>query len=333
MGKTSIKIITDVSEFLSIINQVDGLFVPSKTQAPSLNLYWLTAFIRHYGRQRKLVIATILENGKINFLAPFHQQNDTELEILCDETSDYNDVYYSHLSESNLQFILEELFLSGIKSIKFTQLPSDSKTICFLQSISQKINVKIQIQPCNVLPIVIPINKPVSSWGDVQNSLIRRYERKLHKLQSSEKVQFSTITTKDEFQAEFPNMVKMHIERWKQIGINSKYLDINRQNFTREVCEEAISRKTFLTHLLKIDDTLAAYNIGFLCHGTLFDWNTSFSLQFEKMSPGALLLLYTFMNFNKLGFAKYNFMKGSEPYKFIWTKKTESTVTIILSKA
>jgi len=332
MSKSSLRIITDVSEFLNTINKSCNLFAPSNICAPSLNLYWLTAFIRHYGEQRKLVIAIATENGKINLLAPFHKKGDTELELLCDETSDYNDVFYSYPSETTLQTVIEELFFSGVKTIKFTQLPSDSKTILFLQSISQTINIKFQVEQCNVIPVVTPVNKPVSSWDGTHSSLVKKYEKKLCKLQSLEKLKFSTITTKDEFEAEFPDMIKMHIERWNHVGINSKYLDTKRQSFTYEVCEEAINRKSFLTHLLKINDTLAAYNIGFLGCGTLFDWNSSFALQFGKMSPGALLQLATFVNFNELGFTKYNFMKGSEPYKFTWTREMENTVTITLSQ-
>src|SRR5690606_20933066 len=120
--------------------------------------------------------------------------------------------------------------------------------------------------------------------------------------------------------------------RWKEIGVTSKYLDNRRERFTLEVCNEAIIRKEFFTNVFLIDGNLASYNLGFRKGGTVFDWNTSFSLDYRQLSPGALLQLYTLSNFMKLGFDKYNFLKGDEEYKFIWTNLIENTFTLRIMK-
>ena len=87
--------------------------------------------------------------------------------------------------------------------------------------------------------------------------------------------------------------------RWKNIGIISKYSDLRRETFILDVCETAIKEKTLFFPIMKINGVLAAYIIGFHYDNTIFDWNTSFSMDFRKWSPGALLLLNVLSNYQK----------------------------------
>lgn len=333
MGNYSVKILTDVNDVLSVLDQCANFKSPTNILAPSLNVYWLAAFIKYYGDCRSLAVTVVYENQIPKLIVPLHEIQDNTFDLLCDETSDYNDFLYEYASDEFVLKAFKYLLETGAKKIELRQLPHDSETIIFLRRIASELDLRIYIQPCDILPVVFPLTGiPVLTWPGVKQSLIKKYQKKLSKLRETGKVKFSILKTEDSFLDEFPRMMKLHIERWDSVGETSKFLDNRRVNFTIDICKEAIERGSLFNITMKINDALASYSIGFLGGETLFDWNASYSLHHRKISPGALLQLYMLANFEKLGFSKYNFLKGDEDYKYIWTNVEEKTLKITLVK-
>jgi CelD/BcsL family acetyltransferase involved in cellulose biosynthesis len=144
---------------------------------------------------------------------------------------------------------------------------------------------------------------------------------------------FSLIETEHELKAALPVIKEMHIRRWQSHNISSKFLDKRRDSFISEVCKEAVEVNSLFLPVMKIDGVIAAYHIGFRGGNTIFEWNTSFALEFSKWSPGALLMLYILSNAKAWGFSKYNLLRGQEQYKFIWTDKTEQTISVTVNQS
>ena len=147
-------------------------------------------------------------------------------------------------------------------------------------------------------------------------------------LQSAKSVSFSLIQTTSDLMRILPEIVNMHVSRWEILGQNSKYSDPRRMSFILEVCEEAIKDGTLFFPIMKVDDVLAAYIIGFRDGETIYDWNTSFSIDYSRWSPGCLLLLHVLTNSTRFRFSRYNLMKGLEDYKFVWTNVIEQNVSV-----
>lgn len=300
--------------------------------APSLQPYWLAAFVRNYGANREIVITVVYENGIPKLLMPLQIKKANCLEFVCDETSDYNDFILSEPKIELLRHALKYWNSKGISRYYLKNLHPNSPTLSLLTQVTKEFEWTIDIKQGESVPIIIPQSAlPIQKWNGVRHHHVERYIRKLHSLSRSSRVSFQFVETKSQLTKEFSAIKSMHISRWRHNNIVSKYSDRRRALFVLEICEAAIEEDALFLPIMKIDDTLAAFIIGFKYGNTVFDWNTSFSLDFHKWSPGALLLLHVLSNFETLQFSKYNLMKGNEIYKFIWTDKVEHNLNVSIT--
>ncbi len=333
-GSQTIKILNNVSDYqvlYEILNKNDGFYSPTNTQAPSLKNFWLQAFFRHYGASRRLAITIVSVNSTPKLIMPLQVKGNDCLEFLCDETSDYNDFLYHDSDGAILKYAIKFWASWGIRKFQFNGLPSDSKTLDYLCAIAAEDGWRISTTDCDSIPVVITqTDEPIQNWKGVKSQRIIRYQRKEKALIKVSDVSFHLIENKSQLFSEFQNFKKIHIGRWNVIGINSKYSDYRRETFILDVCEEAIKCNSLFLPFMKINGSLASFIIGFRSGDTIFDWNTSFSTEFYKWSPGALLLLNVLSNSRLYGFTKYNLLKGVEEHKFIWTNTLEKNISCSL---
>lgn len=318
----------DVDVLCNILDDLNNISVSSNLP-PSLKKYWLLSFVRTYGSSRNLAITVIFEDGFPKLVMPLQLKGSVSLEFLCDETSDYNDFFYGKVDIDLVKYALEYWSSKGIRKISLDRLPPDSKTIELLTVISAEMNWELKIDKCDSLPVVIAQpEKEIQDWDGVKRHAIKRYERKLKALNNIANTSFSFIETTSQLTDLFPEIRRMHIARWKLSGVQSKYIDPKRDTFIINICTEALKENTLFFPIMKINNILASYIIGFKSGNTIYDWNTSFSVDYFKWSPGALLLLHILSNCKMLGYSRYNFMKGLESHKFIWTNVIEDNLSL-----
>lgn len=325
---------SDFTKLSEILLEFDTFSSPTNIHAPSLKYFWLQAFFRNYGASRNLAITIVLEKNIPKLILPLQVKEGNCLEFLCDETSDYNDFLYFNSDARDLEHALNYWISKGIKNLRLYRLPDDSKTINYLFTLATVKDWKITITDCDSIPVVITQpNSPLQNWKGVKTHRVVRYFRKMKALSNVVDVSFSIVENLTQFNKEFPIIKRIHIERWRSIGIQSKYSDHRRESFIMEVCEQALENNSLFLPIMKINGTLASFIIGFRSGDTVFDWNTSFSNEFQKWSPGALLLLNVLSNSKIYGFNKYNFLKGVEDHKFIWTDIIEKNLSCTLEIA
>lgn len=330
MKNFSINVVKNADEALLLFDSLLNFLSPSQISAPSLQLYWLSAFIRNYGWNRRLAITIISEEDKPRLIAPLQCVDEENLIFLCDETADYNDFIFNNSSPDIIlvKLLLDFWLSKGVKKIKLDRLPSDSLTLKILQTIAKDNNLNVLFERCDKLPVVITqADKPIEAWEGVKLKWIKGYQRSMMRLNKRADITFSLVETDNELETIFPIIRNVYTRRWQSHNIPSKYLDKKRDLFITEICNKALETNSLFLPIMKIDGVIAAYRIGFRGGNTIFDWNTSFALEFSKWSPGALLMLFILSNANEWKFSKYNLMRGEEQYKYIWTDKAEQTIS------
>ncbi len=328
--RLSIKVIDDLSELEELQKILDSLEHRSTyNRAPSLERYWLVAFARVYGPSRKLAITVVLKNDNPQLVMPLQLRDEATLEFLCDETADYNDFFYDNLDGTLLKYALEYWRTKGINKIKLERLHPGSKTVELIDEISKDQNWDVAIDDCDSFAIVnVESNKDVQEWNGVHRNAIKRYIRKEKALQTIAHIKYSFVNTASQLLETFPSIQRMHINRWEEKGIYSKYHDPRRQEFILAVCQDALHADELFLPIMEIDGQLAAFIIGFRSGDTIYDWNTAFSVDYFKWSPGALLLLHVLSNHINFKISTYNLMRGLERYKFTWTNVVEKSSSV-----
>jgi CelD/BcsL family acetyltransferase involved in cellulose biosynthesis len=77
--------------------------------------------------------------------------------------------------------------------------------------------------------------------------------------------------------------------------------------------------------LMEKGEQLVAYDLVFRCGAALWDYSGAYDPAFAKYSPG-IMLLPTLIDFGvATGCTKYDFLRGTEPYKLHWSEDSEKT--------
>ena len=67
--------------------------------------------------------------------------------------------------------------------------------------------------------------------------------------------------------------------------------------------------------LLRANGCLVSYRVGIIYKSTFYDWETNFSQQYNRYSPGALSIANLMMSRSSLNISSVNFMSGAYDYK------------------
>jgi CelD/BcsL family acetyltransferase involved in cellulose biosynthesis len=82
--------------------------------------------------------------------------------------------------------------------------------------------------------------------------------------------------------------------------------------------------------LMELDDRPVAWQLGFRCGKKLWDYNKAYDHTFSRCAPGTLLvaalLEYGFAH----GYKEYDFLRGEEPYKTVWSSGFHKRFRIII---
>lgn len=330
----SVQVARSVDDALALLGQCRNLSAPTCISAPSLQMYWLRAFVRYYGLDRQIAFTSVSDGERYRLVAPLQMSAQNCLTFICDQVSDYNDLLYDVTEPNTLKAALAHWLSLGVDRFELSRLPEDSATIGMLQIVAKELALEISVEMCDYMPTIrTNFNLPIDLWPGVNISRIHKFQRYLRSLQEQSSVTFRLIESEEDLAGMLPRMIEMHIDRWNRQGFASKFLDLRRQQFTYEVCKEALQVSSLVTTLMFIDQSLVSYHLCFYRDDTIFDWNTSFAYAYRKWSPGNVLLLMTMMRASELQFNNYNLMRGEEPYKYYWTDQSEHTVTVTLDRA
>lgn len=334
-SRLNIKIVDSINEIeknQAVLSHFDKRKPHLALFPPSLRPFWIQAFAKSYGADRNLAFTIVYEGDVPRLALPFQIKRDGCLEFLCDETADYNDLIYHEIDLELVKYAFEYWSKNGIHEIRLDRLPPESKTVDILKTLSSQLGWSVDISDGDKMVVVVAQpDKEIQDWNDVKRRQIKRYIRKQNALDKIAMVSFSFIETESELIELFPLIKSLHVSRWDKNGVLSKYNDSRRLSFITHVCKEALKDGSLFFPIMKIGDDLAAFIIGFRSIDTIYDWNTAFSVDHFKWSPGALLLLHVLSNSKTYGFSRYNFMRGLEEYKLIWTNRIEKNLNVTMT--
>ncbi|MEO0158707.1 MAG: GNAT family N-acetyltransferase [candidate division WOR-3 bacterium] len=150
-------------------------------------------------------------------------------------------------------------------------------------------------------------------WRGAGRNARRDIHKKERKLRENFEVRYDVLKEADE--ALISEMVSLNAKRRER---RSPFIG-KRADFTSRMIRESQAKGRLLIFTMRADSSLISYRLGFLRDGIFWDWNTSYDPGLFELSPGKIHLAHAIRWCADAGLAEFNFMRGDEDYKRIWS--------------
>jgi CelD/BcsL family acetyltransferase involved in cellulose biosynthesis len=119
-------------------------------------------------------------------------------------------------------------------------------------------------------------------------------------------------------EAMLDELFRLHGLRWRSQGEAGVLADPRLRDFHRSAVPRLAEAGVLRLYALQIGDAIAAVYYGFLQDQRAYGYLTGFDPAFEFESPGTLLLEYAIQEAVREGARYFDFLRGSEAYKYEW---------------
>jgi CelD/BcsL family acetyltransferase involved in cellulose biosynthesis len=156
--------------------------------------------------------------------------------------------------------------------------------------------------------------------------------RKRKILMNKEKALLKTVQSDEEPEMHIQQLFDLHNERAKRKGIKTNFGGENLYRFHSRIIRILLKKgKVILIFLHKESPPFASYYC-FKHNQKYYYFQAGLSDEGEKKSAGTVLFSLIIENAFKEGCQEFDFLRGSEEYKFYWTKDYRKDYSLIVRK-
>lgn len=172
------------------------------------------------------------------------------------------------------------------------------------------------------------------SWDEYLNMLssANRYNigRKERSISKAYKTEFTLWDNRASLSDILTALETLHRQRMSDKMMESASTDYNFWEFHRRIINEFFSKGCVLLGVLKAGDKITACQYAFRYNNKVLFYQSGFDPDFRKFSVGLLSTAYMIKEAIKIGATEYDFLRGSEGYKFHWAKTYRNNTEMIL---
>lgn len=167
----------------------------------------------------------------------------------------------------------------------------------------------------------------ISDWANFQKTRLSshmrskglRYLQNVLKRENPDQVFYERITVPAQLPNALACLIEQHQQRWAEKETYTPFEDEHFLAFHRNFAERAMIRGWLGLYRLRVGEQTIATVYGFHYGGKFFDYQHALDNNWSKFSPGRQLIAYIVENCIASGDAEYDFLCGTEKYKYSWT--------------
>lgn len=274
---------------------------------------WLLPWWRHFG-SNDLAIVAVRDHGRLEALAPLYVLRDDDESLglfLGTGISDYLDILsVDGGAESALMEALPQI---DCAVWDLQQLRPDSPLLRAAAPKNWSDHVESQ-DPCLVLSIE-------AAGNELEHLLSTHFRKKLRycrrTLARSAPLTFDVVnsTNADAF---LDALFRLHAARWQRRGMPGMLADDVIQQFHRDVAHRMLEAGALRMLRMCLGERPIAVFYGFAHHRTVYFYLSGYDPEFEKLSPGNVVIEEAIVAAAREGATAFDFLRGAEEYKRAW---------------
>ncbi len=113
----------------------------------------------------------------------------------------------------------------------------------------------------------------------------------------------------------------LHKKKWNKQNMPSKFNDPNVCGFYMGLVKDLSSSDILELSVLYLNNDIIAMHYGFVYNNRYYWYTPTHNYQYEKYSPGKLLVAELVKTSIERKINVFDFLRGNEKYKYFWTDK------------
>lgn len=298
---------------------------PSATvfQTPS----WLIPWWRHFGASKQLWTAAFRRHGRLVGLLPCCVERADEvgserLVFIGTGLSDYLDVLAAPELEREVIRAIGDWLKRQQLAFDFQNLPGDSPLLKVAPHAVDALVSRHVVCPVLELPVDIA---DLEEHVPARHLEAIRYAWRRAKALGPVRIESATAASLDRC---LDALVALHEARWTGQGTGGVLGDLSVRAFHRETARALLEAGALRLFVLRIASEPAAAFYGFRCGPRYFYYLGGFNPRFHQLSPGSLVIGHALEEAIREGARQFDFLRGSEAYKYRWGAKDTWTYRI-----
>ncbi|MBI5302845.1 MAG: GNAT family N-acetyltransferase [Chloroflexi bacterium] len=329
---------TDASVFDRMEAEWNALLAQSASDVVFLTHEWQSVWWRNLGRGELRVITLREDDGTLIGIAPlFSEKGDDGLNHLslvgCVDVSDYLDVIAARGRETRVfNGLLDTLARADFPAwdaLHLCTLPAASPTCALLQAAAQTRGLEVEARRHDVAPIIeLP-----ATWDEYLATLAKkdRHElrRKLRRIEEAP-TKWYALGANDAVDAPTLDFIELHKTSRPDKHL---FMDTRMQGFFVEIARALRARGWLLLQFLEIEGARAAALMSFVYNNDVLVYNSGYDpIKYGAFSPGFVLFARSIQDAIQAQRRRYDFLRGSEEYKYRFGAKDTEVLELHIRK-
>jgi CelD/BcsL family acetyltransferase involved in cellulose biosynthesis len=300
------------------MSDLPGLRFPGDQPWPQRNPFvtpaWLTAWWTYFGRNHRPLILRVDVRGRMAGVAPLMVQNGTARfmgsEDLCDHGDFPSNPFHREVFFSALLRHLKDM---GVHRLMLASVRPDSAVLRWIVPAAHAAGCRVSVLPKGVsMEMGLP-----ASWeaylGALEGKQRHEVRRKLRRASEAGRMTLRTVQHAAEASAGMDGFLRLFRRSRPD---KRRFLTPEREAFFRALADELSRAGMLRLNLIEIDNRPAAATFCVHLGNTTYLYNSGFDPVFRNISIGIVSKLMSIRESIENGFEVYDFLNGTERYKY-----------------
>jgi CelD/BcsL family acetyltransferase involved in cellulose biosynthesis len=311
-----IEVIRESAQLEKVRPQWQALFERVTTATPFQSPDWLLPWLRHF-RSGQLFAITVWMGSDLAGIAPL-LCNDGRLSFVGSGITDYNDVLIAQEHRELVAKLTLNFLISQNVQCELDEIPPTSPLLNEIESVCDA-------SPCPIVDL---------ATFHLPTKRRKQFAASLSRLRQLGECSFECAAA-PQIPEYMQALFHLHEERWKTRSETGVLEDHRLREFHSEVAERFCKAGFLRFYGLRFNGSLRSVLYCFSLQRCVYYYLGGFDPDLGAYSPGSLLIDFAIHEARAAGFQKFDFLRGSEPYKYSWgaVDRMNKRLTIYSSRA
>lgn len=275
---------------------------------------WMQTWWRVFGTPMAMMILSLRRDGNINGVAPLMRKTETAYFLGGTDVCDYMDFITAPGMETEFfSDLMDYLRNSGISKMDLAHVRDDSTVLKYLQPVAESKGYKVTVTSEEVsLETDLP-----ADWEEYLALLNgkQRHEvrRKLRRLYESGQVDYRFSDSRELVSGYMDIFLSMFRESRQD---KADFLTEQKEEYFRLLADNMSEEGLLKFGVLRLDNKPVACIMCFDYNDCVYLYNSGYDPEYNYLSVGLLSKVMSIRESILTGRKRYDFLKGSEPYKY-----------------